>query len=208
MEDEYDLSLKLFFGNLFYYKIFFIPSVILFPCLLIIEVYRNYYYIFFSIFTSLLILTWNFPIISKFIYSRPIYFEDLNKPLSIDNNEDKKKIIYNIENSDKFKTRFILFQQFIISVVFALTADYIKSRFYDNIDEQISIFAIIGVIGGLISLTIKIIKFFGKISLIIIYKQKKKIEENNSEENNSKENNSNELQLFLSENVNNEIIVY
>ena len=91
------------------------------------------------------------------------------------------KNLYDIENSDKFKSRFILFQQFIISVVIALTADYIKSRFYDNQDEQISTFAIIGVIGGLMSLMVKVIKLLGKISLIIIYKQKKKIEENHSD---------------------------
>ena len=204
MEDEYDLSLKNYFGNFFYYKIFFIPSVILFPCLLIIEVYRNYYYIFFSIFTSLLILTWNFPIISKFIYSKPIYFEDLNKELSLDNNKRNLKIIYDIENSNKFKSKFILFQQFIISIIIALTADYIKSRFYDNIDEQISMFAIIGVVGGLISLMIKIIKFLGKISLIIIYKQKIKIEASEYIE----ENNSDESELFLSDDLNNNIIIY
>lgn len=199
MEDEYDLSLKHKFGNFFYYKIFFIPSVVLYPCLLFIEVYRNYYYIFFSIFTSLLILTWNFPAISRFIYSRPIYFEDLNKQLSLNNNNDKK-IIYDIENSDKFKTKFILFQQFIISVVIALTADYIKSRFNNNTnneDEQISTFATIGVIGGLLSLMVKLIKILGKISLVIIYKQKKKIEEDNSD---------NES-ILISEDLNNEIII-
>lgn len=177
MEDEYDLELKQYFGNLFYYKIFFIPSIILFPCLLIIDVYRNYYYIFFSIFTSLLILTWNFPTISRIIYSRPIYFEDLNKQISKDDNENRKKIIYNIENSDKFKSRFILFQQFIISIVIALTADYIKSRLYDNHDNNLSTYAMIGIMGGLLSIMIKIIKFCGKISLLIIYKQKKKTEE-------------------------------
>jgi hypothetical protein len=181
MEDEYDLKLKNIFGNFFYYKTFFIPSVILFPCLLIIDMYRNYYYIFFSIFTSLLILTWNFPMISRFIYSRPLYFEDLNKQLNIENNENKKKIIYDIENSDKFKIRFIIFQQFIISIVMALTADYIKSRFYYNNDENISTFAIIGIIGGLLSLMVKVIKLLGKVSLYIIYKQKKRIEENDSD---------------------------
>jgi hypothetical protein len=197
MEDEYDLSLKHLFGNFFYYKLFFIPSVILFPCLLFIEVYRNYYYIFFSIFTSLLILTWNFPMISRFIYSRPIYFEDLNKQLKLDNNEEKKNIIYDIENSDKFKTKFILFQQFIISVVIALTADYIKSRFYDNQDDQISTFAIIGVIGGLLSLMVKVIKLLGKITLIIIYKQKKKVELNQSDNQN----------ILISDDLNNNIII-
>ena len=197
MEDEHDLELKNFFGVVFYYKIFFLPSVILFPCLLFIEVYRNYYYIFFSIFTSLLILTWNFPIISRLIYSRPIYFEDLNNQLSFDNNESRKKIIYDIENSDKFKTKFIIFQQFIISIVIALTADYIKSRFYDNNDEKLSLFAIIGIIGGLLSLMIKVIKLLGKITLIIIYRQKRELEENNTET----------PTFFLPDESNNNIIV-
>ena len=194
MEDEYDLELKQYFENLFYYKIFFIPSIILFPCLLIIDVYRNYYYIFFSIFTSLLILTWNFPTMSRIIYSRPIYFEDLNKQISKDDNENRKKIIYDIENSDKFKSRFILFQQFIISIVIALTADYIKSRFYDNYDNNLSTYAIIGIIGGLLSIMIKIIKFSGKISLLIIYKQKEKTEEDEMYDSNTE--NIFELEYF------------
>ena len=185
MEDEYDFYLKNKFGNFFYYKTFFLPSVILFPCLLIIDVYRNYYYIFFSIFTSLLILTWNFPVISKFIYSRPIYFEDLSKDLGEDKKDGKKKIIYDIENSDKFKSRFIIFQQFIISLVIALMADYIKSRFNDNQndnnDNQISTFALFGVIGGLLSLMVKIIRLLGKLSLFLVYKQKKKQENTDSE---------------------------
>ena len=80
-----------------------------------------------------------------------------------------------------------------------MTADYIKSRFYDNNseDEQISTFAIIGVIGGLLSLMVKIIKLLGKISLIIIYKQKKKTEENNSDNQN----------ILISEDLNNEIVI-
>lgn len=199
MEDEHDIKLKNMFGNFFYYKIFFIPSIFLFPCLLIIDVYRNYYYIFFSVFTSLLIFTWNFPMISKFIYSKPIYFEDLNKQFNLGNN-DNKKIVYDIEYSDKFKSRFILFQQFIISIVVALTADYIKSKFQDNHDTQISTFAIIGVIGGLLSLMVKIIKLLGNISLIIIYIQKKKIED-------TYKNDSDISQIYISDDFNNKIDV-
>lgn len=171
MEDQFDLELKNKFGYFFNYKIFFLPSVILFPCLMIIEIFRNYYYIFFSLFTSLLILTWNFPVISRIIYSRPIYFEDLSKDLNLEKKE-KTKIIYDIENSDKFKSRFILFQQLIISLIISLMAEYIQSRFSDDSDS--SPFEIIGVIGGLISIMIKIIRLLGKFTLYIIYKQKKK----------------------------------
>lgn len=170
MEDQFDLALKHKFGNFFYYKTFFLPSVVLFPCLLIIEIYQNYYYIFFSLFTSLLILTWNFPIISRLIYSRPIYFEDLSNTLILENKE-KTKIIYDIENSNKFKSKFIIFQQFIISLVIALMADYIRSRLNS---DNVTPIEILGVIGGLISIMIKIIKILGKISLYIIYKQSKK----------------------------------
>ena len=53
----------------------------------------------------------------------------------------------------------------------------------------------IGVIGGLLSLMVKLIKILGKISLVIIYKQKKKIEEDNSD---------NES-ILISEDLNNEI---
>ena len=181
MEDEYDIALKNYYGSLFYYKIFFLPSVILFPCLLFIEVYRNYYYIFLSIFTSLLIITWNFPSISKFIYSKPIYIEDLDKKISGNNN----KIIYDIQNSQTFKSRFILFQQFIISIVIALSADYIKSRFYENSNENMSNFAIIGILGGLLSITIKVIKLLGKICLFIVYYKQKKYQESLDNQNNN-----------------------
>ena len=129
-------------------------------------------HIFFFTFTSLLILTWNFPGLSKVIYSKPIYYEDLTKDTPIEKKELKTKIIYNIENSDKFKTRFIIFQQLIISIIIGLMADYIKSRFYIN--NEYSTLEFLGIIGGLISLMLKLIRVLGRFSLFILYKQKKK----------------------------------
>ena len=67
----------------------------------------------------------------------------------------------------------------------ALMADYIKSRFNDNQndnnDNQISTFALFGVIGGLLSLMVKIIRLLGKLSLFLVYKQKKKQENTDSD---------------------------
>ena len=171
MEDQYDIDLKYKFGYVFYYKVFFIPSSIILPCFLVIDIYRNYIYIFFSTFTSLLILTWNFPNISKVIYSKPIYFEDLAENQDNENKIQKSKIIYDIKNSSKFKFRFLIFQQFMISSIIALVADYLKSKLHNTNHSTVELF---GLIGGILSLMIKSIKIIGSIVLHILYVKKNK----------------------------------
>ena len=51
----------------------------------------------------MLVITWNYPYLSKMSYTRPIYFEDL-----VEDKNDRldRKIIYNIELSKKFKDRY------------------------------------------------------------------------------------------------------
>lgn len=171
MEDEFDIKLREKYGIIFCYKYFFLPSSVIFPCFIIIDEYRNYVFIFFSTFTSLMILTWNFPFISQFIYSKPIYYNDLIENYNNrDGSNNHHQIIYDIRNSNKFKTRFLLFQQFMISIIISLVADYINSRIDNSKYSTIELF---GLIGGILSLMIKIIKTVGSVYLYILYNLKK-----------------------------------
>lgn len=171
MEDQYDIELKEKFGILFSYKFFFLPSTIIFPCFIIIDEYNNYTYIFFSTFTTLMILTWVFPTISKFIYSKPIYYDDLISSSRELSHSNHNQIIYDLSNSNKFKMRFLLFQQFMISIIISLVADYINSRVNNHKYSTVELF---GLVGGILSLMIKIIKVLGSIYLYILYNIKLK----------------------------------
>lgn len=175
MEDQHDIKLKEKFGILFSYKFFFLPSSIIFPCFIIIDEYNNYTYIFFSTFTSLMILTWVFPTISKIIYSKPIYYDDLISSSRELTNSNHNHIIYDLSNSDKFKKRFLLFQQFMISIIISIVVDYINSRINNH---KYSIVELFGLVGGILSLMIKIIKILGSVYLYILYNIKIK-EDNN-----------------------------
>lgn len=171
MEDEYDMILKNKYSLLFNYKIYFLPSTLFFPLLLLINTYRNYIYIFFSTFTSLIILTWNFPFFSKVLYSRPIYFDDLdnnNNIIDNNNNINSNNILYNIEKSEKFKLKFIIFQQILTSVMISFMADYLQSKVESGNYTKVELF---GVVGGIISLGFKTITIIGKLYLYYIYKK-------------------------------------
>lgn len=170
MEDKYDIELKNKFGNLFYYKRFFIPTSIMMPFLIFFHIFRNNFYIFLSSFMSLLILTWNFPMISRILYSKPIYIEDLEND-DIDEKKEKNKIMYNLELSNKFKTKFIIFQQFISSLAIAIFADYINEKYSNSDYTPMELF---GLIGGILSLLLKIVRMCGKVILTILYKLKKR----------------------------------
>ena len=173
MEDQYDLTLMNYFGNCFNYKRFFLPTSIMLPLLIINSNFQNNFYIFFSILTSIYILEWNFPSFTKLYYSRPLYFEDLDD----DNSENKKvkhKIMYNIELSNKFKGRFILFQQILISIACSIVIEYIIIKSKNN---KYNTMELLGLIGGLFSFLAKAVKICGKLFLSFLYYKKKKEKE-------------------------------
>lgn len=174
MEDRYDLELKNKYYYCFNYKVFFIPSIIVFPVMFIFDNFRNDFYIFFCTFISLFILTWNFPYLYKITYMRPIYFEDLDDTNLEPNKKIKKNILYNIELSKKFKDRFIIYQQILTAITFAAMVDYIYYRFHAT---DYKMFEFLGFIGGVLSLLTKIIKLSGKLMLSILYRLKKKEKE-------------------------------
>lgn len=174
MEDQYDLQLINKFGEFFNYKFFFLPSSIIFPILMISPIFQNNFYIFLSTFISIYILGWNFPSITKLYYSRPIYFEDLEDK-QFEDHKIKKHILYNIELSNKFKQIFLIVQQILISATCAILIDYIVIKYKENTYNTMELF---GLIGGIISLLIKIIRVCGKILLSFLYYKKKKEKEN------------------------------
>lgn len=174
MEDNYDINMRNYFGFLFNFKRFFLPTTIMLPLMTISEIFQNDFYIFFSSFISLMIFGWNFPSISKLYYSKPIYFDDLD-----DNNENNKKhihnrILYNIELSSKFKLKFIIFQQLIISLTLSIIIEYITIKYRTN---KYNTMELLGLIGGLISLFAKVIRIVGKLFLSFLYYKKKKEKE-------------------------------
>ena len=165
--DKYDLKFKKNIYYFFDYKKFYLPISFILPSFLYFPLFRNDFYIVFSFFISMLIITWNYPHLSKISYTRPIYFEDLveDKIEKID-----RKIIYNIELSKKFKNRFIVFQQLILSFTLAILVEY----FLKYAKNQYNITEFLGLMGGMISLYVKITRTVGKFVLVSLYKWKMK----------------------------------
>ena len=173
-EDEYDKEFKRKCYYIFSYKIFFIPISIILPIFIYFEHFQNPFYIFISTFVSTFIIVLNIPHLTKMLYTKPIYFEDLfledKEPIQ----KNYIKIMHNIESSKKFQERFILTQQFILSLTISLVVEYFSYKLKNNNYEIMEIF---GLLGGLFSLYAKVITIIGKIVLFILYYQKKKEKE-------------------------------
>lgn len=172
-DDDFDNYFLQNFSWIINSKTILLPVAIILPSLNILLIFRNDFYLFISTFISLLLITWNFPYISKFSYLKPIYYDDL---ISDDINLTKsdKKIIYNIEISKKFKNKFLILQQFLLSITVALLIDYISYKYKE---KQYLTSEFVGVLGGILSLYAKIIKALGKVILICLYRMKKKEKE-------------------------------
>jgi len=170
-DDVNDIKCQKKCGSFFSWKRFFLPLAIVLPILIIFEKLQNDFYIFISCLVSSFILTWNFPYFSKFGYTKPIYFEDLEQEKIDYNKVVKNKLISNIENSKKFQNRFIFFQQIILSVTMALIIDYSTHRYKNT---QLVFTEILGLLGGLFTLYLKITQMIGKVILKLLYKNMKK----------------------------------
>lgn len=173
MEDEYDIELKNQFGCLFNHKRILLPSIIILPLMLIDPIFRNYFYLFFCCFVSVLIVGFNFPILSTFAYSKPIYFDDLNDDKS-ENKIVKNRILYNIGLSKKFKEKFVIFQLILFSITLSLMFDYLHLK-YKN--KQYHTVEFLAFVGGILSFHSKIVIVFGKGFLQYLYYKKKKEKE-------------------------------
>ena len=171
IEDNNDIKCRKKCKYCFSWKRFFLPISFLLPSLIYYNKFRNDIYIFVSVFISSSIIFWNFPLLSKLGYNKPVYFEDLN----INNNKlIKRKIMSNIELSKKFQNRFIYIQQFILAITISLISDYAIQRYQYSTQ---GIVQLLGSIGGLFSLYIKITKFLGRMLLSLLYYRKKKEKE-------------------------------
>ena len=169
-DDMYDTEFLHKYHSIINHKTILIPISIILPSLNFIHTFNNFIYLFLSTSISLLILTWNFPYLSHVSYNKPIYYDDLIKN-DIQSNEERKNIIYNLEISNKFRHKFIFFQQIIFSFTVAIMVEYISIRYHD-INFLTTEF--LGILGGLISLYLKIIKLTGKVILIVLYRLKKR----------------------------------
>lgn len=169
-DDVYDTEFLHKYHSIINHKTILIPMSLILPSLNFLHIFNNFIYLFCSTSISLLILTWNFPYLSHVSYNKPIYYDDLIKN-DLQNNNEKNNIIYNLEISNKFRHKFIFFQQIIFSFTVAIMVEYISIRYHD-INFLTTEF--LGILGGLISLYLKIIKLTGKVILIILYKLKKR----------------------------------
>ena len=169
-DDDYDNEYLKKYNIYFNYKTIYLPLIFL-PFLNIFILFRNEIFLFTSIFISLFILTWNFSSLSKSFYMRPIYYEDLyNEKMDITIEDlSKKKILYNIELSKKFKDKFLIIQQFILSLTLAIIIEYFSLKYNQ---KNYSVSEILGMIGGILSLYLKLINIVGKSSLSLLYKMK------------------------------------
>lgn len=169
-DDEYDNHFLKNYNIYFNYKTIYLPLIFI-PTLNLFEIFRNEIFLFTSIFTSLFILTWNIPSLSKSFYMKPIYYEDLyNEKMDITIEDlSKKKILYNIELSKKFKDKFLVIQQFILSLTLAIIIEYFSLKYNQ---KEYSVSEILGMIGGILSLYLKLINIIGKSTLSILYKMK------------------------------------
>ena len=123
------------------------PSLIYVFC-----IYPNDYIIISGCFLFFYILTLNFPIVAYYLQMTPTYFEDL---------EDK-------DNSENliFKNTFIIIQQVVSSIAFAIIVDYIFNRMKHS---PLSYFEIYGVLAGYFLMYQKVSNYFGTTLVFIIY---------------------------------------
>lgn len=137
------------------FKRLLLPIGLLIP--FFIYYYNNEYYIFFSLFVSSIIITWNFPSLTKIGYQKPIYFEDLEK-------EDLEEI----HNENNYQKSFYLLNGFLFSLTLSLFIDYVLQNYKMSSSE------LLGIVGGLSSLYIKISRTLGRFILQLVFYQKKK----------------------------------
>lgn len=169
-DDSFDTNFLHNYHYIINHKTILIPISIILPSLNLLDIFNNFIYLFISTCISLLILTWNFPYLSHVSYNKPIYYDDLVKN-DVANTSTKKNIIYNLEISNKFRHKFIYIQQIILSLTISIMVEYIGIKYHD-INFMTTEF--IGVLGGLLSLYLKIIRLVGKAILIILYRLKKR----------------------------------
>lgn len=134
----------------------------LFPCLAIL-LDANNYYIVISIFISTMIIFWNFPILSKILHMRPLYYEDLMDDTNVPELNNLPK--------ERFQNIFTMVQMFILAIAFSVLFDYIMVRIQQSDLKFIEMCAFIG---GFITIYQKSSTIIGKIIITLLFWKKKK----------------------------------
>ena len=120
------------------------------------------YQIIMSVFISIVIIFINFPIMSKILHMRPLYYEDLVDDTKVPQLENLSK--------ERFQNIFVSVQMFVLAIAFAILFDYIMIRINDAKLNYIEMGAFIG---GFITIYQKASTLFGKLIIAGLYWKKK-----------------------------------
>ena len=120
------------------------------------------YQIIMSVFISIVIIFINFPIMSKILHMRPLYYEDLVDDTKVPQLENLSK--------ERFQNIFVSVQMFVLAIAFAILFDYILVRIHDAKLNYIEMGAFIG---GFITIYQKASTLFGKLIISGLYWKKK-----------------------------------
>lgn len=123
---------------------------------------KTLYYIIPSSGISTFVLLFNFPRIVAAIHSKPFYYNDLK------NNK------MNFETKRQYQWIFIAILQVTITIVISVLSFYYYDRFHAT---TLSGMEVIGVLGGMLSLLLKIEHVIGRLALFILKQCKNKDEE-------------------------------
>jgi hypothetical protein len=125
-----------------------------------------YTLIYFPIIVFLLtfILFWNFPEVLLFLHSKPVYIDDL----FIDPSSMQEGHTINPRMIEKFRNAFIWSHNIVGSLFAAGLADFFLYR----IQNRLSIYEALGVLGGILNIYNILIIYFGKFLLYILIQRK------------------------------------
>ena len=139
---------------LFYLLLIFIPYF---------KIFRNRIYLSILLFLLFWIFLYNFPYFSKYLHTKPIYYEDLNR----------KNNIVNLNNKDrkKFQKIFITVHQLTLTIAFICVFEYGFSRLEKT---PLVFIELIALLGGFFNIYQRISSLIGTFLLKYLYYKKKK----------------------------------
>lgn len=123
---------------------------------------KTLYYIIPSSGVSTFVLLFNFPQIVSTIHKKPFYYDDL------DRND------LGFEMKRRYQLIFITILQITLTIVMSVVSYYYYDRFHNT---TLSKMEIVGVLGGMLSLLLKIENIIGRMSLFLLKLCKNKEEQ-------------------------------
>jgi hypothetical protein len=135
--------------------------------LLIFEQTYSLYYFPIIVFILSFILFWNFPELLLFLHSKPVYIDDL----FIDPSSIQENHTINPRMIQKFRNVFLWSHNIVGSLFAAGLADFFLYR----IQNRLSVYEALGVLGGILNIYNILIIYFGKFLLYILIQRKMNI---------------------------------